>query len=1029
MRPPARLPAVTLLLYIVFTLSGAAGLIYESIWSRYLGLFVGHSAYAQIIVLVIFLGGMSLGAMFVGRRSERLASPLLWYAGVELAVGLIGLVFHDAFVVVTRIAYDSIFPAMAAGPAITIAKWTIASLLILPQSVLLGATFPLMSAGVLRRGGGAGRVLSLLYFTNSLGAAAGVLAAGFWLIRISGLPGTLVAAAMVNIVVALAVFLAVRSGHAVETPAPDVAATTPGVSPATGEPAAHGALPDESARLRPLWRLMLLVSFGTAAASFIYEIAWIRMLSLVLGSATHSFELMLSAFILGLALGALWAHRHADRFTHPLLTLGIVQCAMGALALATLPLYLGAFQWTADLLGVLGRTPASYTWFTIARYGLSLLVMLPATFCAGITLPLITRTLLARGSGERAVGAVYGVNTLGSIVGAAVGGLVLLPALGLKGLLLTGAFVDVALGVWLVSRNAGTGRRARARSLAVATAALLLLAGTAWTARLDPLVLTSGVYRYGRVTGPESERIVFYEDGRTSTVSVRQERSSGMLVLATNGKPDASLAYEWLKPKADSAGRHAIGGDQNAQMLLPLVTLAHAPRAREGAVIGQGSGMSSHLLLGSPVLAHLVTIDIEPQMIRGSHLFHPANRRVFDDPRSEFAIDDAKSYFAAGRRRYDLILSEPSNPWVSGVSGLFTTEFYHRVRTYLNPGGVFGQWLHLYEIDDGLVLSVIRAVHENFPSYEIFLVGNYDMLIVASNERVLPRPDWGVLQYPDIAKDLRHVLPMTGEHLEAARVIGRDVLAPMLDVRARTDAGANSDFYPTLDQGAELTRFMNTNADGFATLSSARFDLVAAIAGRRRDFGVSTLAPIPEIVRMRALAVGARLRAAAAGTPDTLTTDADATGPAFLRQTFERSMAAGVAPSDWRLWTRSMLEVEQDVHGGTAGVADERFYSTLDRFLAVTNAPPFPRSIVRFTHGMAAWDWPAVLREAPTLAVVERSGERWIPPLLVRDAVVIAHLRTGDQAGARAAFNSLSRRIPRGTTDLRSRILQAHLGR
>ena len=179
------------ILVAIFVLSGAAGLMYESIWSRYLGLFVGHSAYAQILVLVIFLGGMSLGAHLVGRRSERVREPLVWYAVVELAVAAIGVAFHPLFVAVTEGAYDRLFPALPAGVVATAAKWTIAALLILPQSVLLGATFPLMSAGAIRRTPGQpGRTLALLYFANSLGAAAGVLVAGFVLLAAVGLPGT-----------------------------------------------------------------------------------------------------------------------------------------------------------------------------------------------------------------------------------------------------------------------------------------------------------------------------------------------------------------------------------------------------------------------------------------------------------------------------------------------------------------------------------------------------------------------------------------------------------------------------------------------------------------------------------------------------------------------------------------------------------------------------------------------------------------------------------------------------------------------
>src|SRR5262249_6444758 len=400
------------LFYAVFVLSGAAGLIYESIWTRYLGLFVGHSAYAQGIVLVIFLGGMSLGALIVGQRSERVRRPLFWYAIVELATGLIGLAFHDVFVAVTNVAYAHVFPSVGLGPAQTIAKWGIAALLILPQSVLLGMTFPLMSAGVVRRTPDrAGRALSMLYFANSLGAAAGVLIAGFWLVAIAGLPGTLLVAAMINVFVAGAVVVATR------------------MQPETGSVRAfaRGGGTPVSGLARPrLWRLLLAVSFGTALSSFIYEIGWIRMLALVLGSATHSFELMLSAFILGLSLGAFWVRRRADEGARSLRLLAMVQLAMGSLAIATLPIYLQSFRWMVVLMAAFAKTPQGYALFNISRYGICLTVMLPATFCAGMTLPLVTRVLVGVGVGERAIGQVYSVNTFGSIVGAGLAGLVLL---------------------------------------------------------------------------------------------------------------------------------------------------------------------------------------------------------------------------------------------------------------------------------------------------------------------------------------------------------------------------------------------------------------------------------------------------------------------------------------------------------------------------------------------------------------------------------------------------------------------------
>ena len=210
------------LLYVVFALSGAAGLIYESIWTRYLGLFVGHDAYAQIIVLVIFLGGMSIGAMAISRWSERLRNPLYGYVAIEFTVGCIGLFFHETFQTVTSWAYHWVYPALAGSWALTGAKWAIAAGLILPQSVLLGMTFPLMSAGVLRlRASQPGRSLSLLYFSNSLGASVGVLVAGFYLVELAGLPGTLLTAAMLNLLVAGATLLIARQTAA---PAPALSA-------------------------------------------------------------------------------------------------------------------------------------------------------------------------------------------------------------------------------------------------------------------------------------------------------------------------------------------------------------------------------------------------------------------------------------------------------------------------------------------------------------------------------------------------------------------------------------------------------------------------------------------------------------------------------------------------------------------------------------------------------------------------------------------------------------------------------------
>jgi predicted membrane-bound spermidine synthase len=990
------------LLYAVFVLSGAAGLIYESIWTRYLGLFVGHSAYAQVIVLVMFLGGMSLGALLVGRRSERLRHPLQWYAGVELATGVIGLVFHDVFVATTDFAYSSLFHSIGLGATQTLVKWALAALLILPQSILLGMTFPLMSAGVVRRiPEHTGRALSMLYFSNSLGAAAGVLVAGFWLVGFAGLPGTLIAAALINIAVGGAVFVALRvEGERQE------------------EFAAAQAEAAESSPRATLWRLLLAVSFGTALSSFIYEIGWIRMLALVLGSATHSFELMLSAFILGLALGAFWVRRRADR-EPSVRMLGHVQIAMGALAIATLPVYLLSFRWMVGILGAFTRTPIGYDFFSIFRYGICLAVMLPATFCAGMTLPLITRLLVGAGVGERAIGQVYGVNTFGSIVGAAVAGLVLMPLLGMKWLLVTGAAVDLVLGVGLLvfdSRATSASpfhgwSRARIVGLAAAAGVVLF----ALRADFDTTLLTTGVYRYGTIQEPHSREVVFYKDGRTASVSVRKLALTGGLSLATNGKPDASLGPEWF-----DTTRAIVPGpfthDASTQMLIPLIPLSYVPHAREAAVIGFGSGMTTHALLGSPNIEHVSTVEIEPEMIRASRLFLPANRRAYDDPRSTVVIDDARSYFAAAGKKFDLILSEPSNPWVSGVSGLFTTEFYHNARSYLTPNGVFAQWLQVYEIDDGLVLGVLAALAQNFPTYTIYQVGTRDFLVVATAQPRLPEPDWSVVAFPGVADDLKRAWPLTPNLLHTLRVADQTSLAPLV----RAGAVANSDFYPTLDLNAERTRYLKSDAAGFIGLPAARVNLAAIIDGRRLGFGDS-YSVVFGVDRLDAVTVASGLRS---GDPRA------GHSVVVLRENlraFEAAMAAGEPPIDWHGWVVIASNVEQGIHGGLAGVADAAFYARVRAYLDRTKAPAAPRAAIDFLHGIDAWNFAEASRAADVLVPLEVQGDRWLDPDQLRDGAVMAKLALGDRPAAGGVFLALVRRSERPITDLRTRLLYSYI--
>jgi spermidine synthase len=763
--------------YVLFTASGFAGLIYESIWTQYLKLFLGHAAYAQSLVLVAFMGGMAAGAAYCGRLSERLANPLLGYALVEAVVGMLAFAFHPMFVAITEWSFASLLPALGGELSVHAAKLALSCLLILPPSVLLGMTFPLMTAGLVRaHPTSKGQSVAMLYFTNSLGAAAGVLASGFVLIGWMGLPGTLHTAGTINFVLAAAVWLLARP--------------------------AHDAPLRASAPSTPASTLLLAVAFFTGLASFVYEIVWIRMLSLVLGASTHSFELMLSTFILGLALGGLAVRRHVDRSRSPERLLGWVQVAMGLAALLTLPVYDLTFGLMESLMQGLARTETGYLLYNLAGQGIAALVMLPATFFAGMTLPLITGALLRRGAGEAAIGRVYATNTVGAIAGVLLAVHIGLPVLGLKGALLTACVLDVALGLVLLN---AFDRRRRLAVAAAGSAAFLVGVGAA--AGLDPNKMTAGVFRHADLASSRNAEILYSRDGKTATVHL--VRYADGISLRTNGKSDGSINPDPEGPR---------GSDEITMVLTGALPLALKPDIRSAAVIGIGTGLTTHTLLQSLAIERVDTVEIEAAMAQAARGFMPRNSGAFADPRGAIVIDDAKTYFSTARRRYDLIVSEPSNPWVSGVSSLFTREFYRRIRSHLVPGGLLVQWLQLYEIDASLVATVMRALGEEFPHYAVFAASDHDLLVVASGEPVPLPANPAVFEHPGLAKELWTAYVLSAGDFDARFLGTRAVLEPLF---ASYGAPANSDYAPVLDLNAARHRFMEKSAVDIVGLANA----------------------------------------------------------------------------------------------------------------------------------------------------------------------------------------------------------------
>lgn len=761
------------LLLAIFAVSGFTGLIYESIWSQYLKLFLGHAAYAQSLVLAIFMGGMALGSWIIARASGRLHRLLFAYVLVEAVIGALGLAFHPAF----RAAYDFSFaaaiPALSSPAWIEVYKWSLGSLLILPQSVLLGMTFPLISGGMIRRWPDRpGETLATLYVTNSLGAAIGVLVSGFVLIAAVGLPGTLAVAGLLNLALALVVALAVRGG-AEPAPAPERAAAPWG----------------------ELQRWLVAAAFVSGTASFMYELGWIRMLSLVLGSSTHSFELMLSAFIIGLAFGGWYVRRRIERLPDPLTYVALVMVVMGALAALTLPAYHATFAAMAWFLGKYARTPGGYVGFNVVSQLIAALIMVPATFCAGMTLPLLTNELLRRGGGERAIGTIYAANTAGAIAGVLLTIHVLMPRIGLKGVILGGAALHIGLGLSRLAVRRGV--RVRGARLAAALG-LAAFAGVLFLVTLDPLRMTSGVYRTGSATLPDGARVEYLRDGKTATISLVEK--DGTVTIATNGKPDAGIQMGPGEPTVDESTMVLAAA-------VPLSMLAHPARV---ANIGFGSGLTTHTLLASERVRRLDSIEIEPFMVEAARRgFGPRIHDVFEDPRSHIVYDDAKTFFASSREPYDLIVSEPSNPWVSGVATLFSDEFYGRITHYLTPDGYFVQWMQMYETNLGILASVIKALAPHFGAFALYNVDDLDVLIVATRGPALATPDERLLQSPALRAELERIGVNSVADIEARKLGDNRTLGPVLEAMS---VPANSDFHPYVDLNAPRLRYLRANA-------------------------------------------------------------------------------------------------------------------------------------------------------------------------------------------------------------------------
>jgi spermidine synthase len=703
-----------------YAMSGAAALVYQVVWIRLFTLELGHTSAASSTVLAAFMGGLAVGAWLVG-RFQGSAHPLRIYAALEILIA--------ALAVILPLALHQLRPALAwayadgTDPSRFAVVRVIVSLGLLGlPAAAMGATFPVAATWFANLRSAVAQsppatAVGMLYAANTAGATAGAIAAGFWLIPAVGLRWTTWTAVALNVGAAAgAIWL--QSQRAPEQPA-----AVPAKTARRSNAKARGPATVPAATALPLAAVACAAAALSGFSALVYEVVWTRLLALVVGPTSYAFATMAAAFVSGIALGSAAGARLARRVSEPAMWLGVM-LAVTAIS-AWLAAWIAATRLPLVAALELARD-AGLDGSPLPRQVLRVtLLLLPTSVALGTTFVLALATA-SSGIGQvgRDAARVYVANTLGAVAGALAAGFLLIPWFGLHGSIAGVGGVGIVAGVALIVVVAArsTGASAMARGAAYALAGICIASGfvlraLAW----EPDLLSSGAYKYARYMGGEelearlrAGTLEYYKEGAAGTVSVR--RLTGTRSLAIDGKVDASN-----------------GADMLTQRLLGVLPVLLHPRPQDMLVIGLGTGVTVGSALASGELRRVDVVEISPEVVEASELFAAENGRVLQAPEVRVVRGDGRSHLLLTTRGYDVIVSEPSNPWMAGVAALFTREFFQAARARLNDGGLFCQWAHTYEMRDADLRSIVRTFASVFPEGSMWLVGDSDLLLIGTN--------------------------------------------------------------------------------------------------------------------------------------------------------------------------------------------------------------------------------------------------------------------------------------------------------
>lgn len=754
---PAKISGQRAIVWVLFLFSGVCGLIYEVLWCRHLGLLFGNTVESMSAVLTAFMSGLALGSYVGGRVCDRLKRPMMVYGILEILIGLYCALLPWALGPESPILplYRSLYGEAGGGTGLSIARFVISFVLLLIPTTFMGATLPILSQYLVRSKAFIGKTVGALYAINTFGAVVGAAMTGFLFLPLLGKASSNHIAVVANLVLGtLAVIFGMN--QVVSTPTEEAPTPQPlgeggsgfGSPPvATGVGASGG---NEQAPVSAAALKFAVLTFGiTGFAALATQICWTRAISLAAGSSTYVFSLIVAVFILGLSFGGVWGARAAERTRDPLALLGKVLIAIG-LGNMALTAVLGLGPQFFFFLLVFGSDRGWFWQVLFQALGMAILIIGP-TFLMGATMPL-TLQAAARSSGSagRTVGTIYAVNTIGSILGSFFGGLVLQPMLGLQYTLQLMSVLYAAPGIILffMSRS-GKLRQPRSDFMIVILGVATTLGVLFFAPRWNPKVMSSGMYLLRNRRTLEAARnfelaplfaedpdqkLIYYNEGVSATVAVAELKTpqeQSVLSLSVGGKPDATSH-----------------GDMSTQLGLTLVPMIIHERGPESVlVIGLGSGASAGAALTPKSIKQVDVVEMSPEVVEASYYFAKytnlkyspragTNQFWLDTPNLKLIINDGRNHLLLTSKKYDVIASEPSNPWLAGIGNLFTKEAFQLSREHLNKGGVMCQWIHRYSLKESDFFNIVHTFAEVFPQVQLWCVNRNDFLLIGTEDPV-----------------------------------------------------------------------------------------------------------------------------------------------------------------------------------------------------------------------------------------------------------------------------------------------------